>query len=168
MGSIVTGGLQSYGQLFEGNAQADAAKYNAYIQRQNAAIATTNQNIASQSGAEQASLSEQRTRATSGAIQANQGASGVDVNSGSAVDTRQSAAEIGELDALTIRSNATREAYGYENQAVSDTAQANLDTAEAKNDITASEIGATGTFIGAQDKAAANFLSFQMSGGFGG
>lgn len=168
MGTMVTGAVQAYGQILQANAQADASKYNAYIQKQNAAIATQNQNIASQSGEAQAGISEQKTRATSGAIQANQAASGVDVNSGSAVDARQSTAELGELDALTIRSNATREAYGYETQVVSDKANANLDEFEAKNDETAGYIQAAGTVLGSLDSAASNFAKFQMAGGFGG
>lgn len=40
-------------------------------------------------------------------------AGGVDVNSGNAVDVQADTARFGELDALTIRTNAAREAWGY-------------------------------------------------------
>lgn len=42
---------------------------------------------------------------------------GVDVNSGSAADVQASSAYLGELDAVTIRNNAAREAWGYKVQA---------------------------------------------------
>ena len=40
-------------------------------------------------------------------------ANGVDLSSGSPLDILGDTAMYGELDALTIRSNAEREAYGY-------------------------------------------------------
>lgn len=42
---------------------------------------------------------------------------GVDVNSGSALDVQADAAFLGELDALTIRTNAARDAQGFRDQA---------------------------------------------------
>lgn len=43
-------------------------------------------------------------------------AQGVDVNRGSAVDVQADAAYLGELDALTIRNNAAKEAWGFRTQ----------------------------------------------------
>lgn len=43
-----------------------------------------------------------------------QAASGVDINSGSAASVRSSTKMMGELDALTIKNNAWREAWGYQ------------------------------------------------------
>lgn len=54
-----------------------------------------------------------------GAIKAAEAAGNVDVNSGSAVDVQSSAAALGELNAITIRGNAAKEAYGYETQSTS-------------------------------------------------
>jgi hypothetical protein len=52
-----------------------------------------------------------------GKQRATMGASGVELTSGSFADVLQDTAMLGELDALTIRSNAQREAYGYQSQA---------------------------------------------------
>lgn len=170
--SLILGGLSAgvgaYGAYQTGQAEKASSLYNARISQQNAAIATQNMNIAGQAGAAQAGMSEQRTRATTGAIKANQAASGIDVNSGSAVAVQSSASELGELDALTIRSNATREAYGYEQQAHSLNAQSNLDKFEAANDSTAGAINATSTFLGGAGNAANEFAKYRMAGGFGG
>lgn len=44
-------------------------------------------------------------------------AQGVDVNRGSALDVQADAAYLGELDVLTIRNNAAKEAWGFRTQA---------------------------------------------------
>lgn len=58
---------------------------------------------------------------------ARQGATGAEVNTGSAALLQQDTAEMGELDALTIRSNARREAWGYRVGATNSRAQGELD-----------------------------------------
>lgn len=161
----VTGAVGAYEQ---GEAASRSAKFNAQVERQNAAISQQNAAIAGQAGSEQAWMTGQKTRSNVGSIKANQAASGIDVNSGSAVDVRSSASELGELDALTVRSNAAREAYGYQQQAASHTEQSNLDTFESKADSTAGAVNAAGTFLGGVGSASDNFLRYQLSGGFGG
>jgi hypothetical protein len=52
-----------------------------------------------------------------GARAAEMGASGVDVNSGSALDILSDNAAVAALDAKTIRHNAAQEAFGYHEQA---------------------------------------------------
>lgn len=60
----------------------------------------------------------QQVRGLIGRQRADIAASGVDVGFGSAVDVQADAAHLGELDALQIRQNARREAWGYKVQAV--------------------------------------------------
>lgn len=169
LASSAVGGLTgAYGAYQSGQAQANAAKYNAAVESQNAAISTTNAQIAGQAGAAQAGIQGQKNKATLGAITANQGASGIDLNSGSDIAVRSSARELGELDALSIRSNAARQAYGYENQAVSQQAQSTLSDFEAKNDQQAGQLNAASTFLGSAGSAASNFARYQLNGGFTG
>ena len=59
----------------------------------------------------------QQTEQTIGSQRTAFAAGGVDVNRGTAVDVQADAAYLGELDALTIRNNAVKEAYGYRVQA---------------------------------------------------
>lgn len=165
---LIGGGVSAYGAYQQGQAQAGAARYNADLEKQNATVSRENAAIAGQAGSEQGYQVGAKTRATVGNIKANQAASGVDVNSGSALDVRSSAAELGELDALTVRSNATREAYGYAQQARSHDAQSNLDLFEADNAETAGAIGAASTFLGSAGSAATNFAKYQLAGGFSG
>lgn len=141
-------GLSALSSLSAGRQASESAKYNAAIQSNNAQIATQNATFAGQEGAINASAAQQKTRADVGGIKAAQAANNIDVNSGSAVDVRSSAAELGELNAINIRSNAARQAYGYSTQASSDTAQAALDREQSKYDTEAGDIKAATTLIG--------------------
>ncbi|MNJ23108.1 hypothetical protein D3C77_174860 [compost metagenome] len=57
-----------------------------------------------------------RTNAAIGTQRTGFAANGVDVNTGSAAEIQDDTAALGELDALTIRNNAAREAWGYRTQ----------------------------------------------------
>lgn len=145
--------MSALGSIQQGKAAQASANYNAQVQQNNAAIATQNATLAGREGAANAEREQMKTRANVGAIKAAQGANGIDVNSGSAVDVRSGAAEAGLLNAITVRSNAAREAYGYQTQASSATGQAELDKAQGKNAAKAGYINAAGTFLGQTTKA---------------
>lgn len=164
--TAVSAVVGTVGAIRSANAQADAAKYNASIAQQNQQIAQQNATLAAQAGEQQAAVQEQKTRATIGAITAGQAASGVDINSGSAVDVRSSAAELGELNAITIRSNAAKEAYGYQTNATGFQNQATLDKSSAANASTAGEIGATSTLLGGFGSAASNYTKYLNQNSF--
>lgn len=93
-------------------------KYESAIDEQNAKLA----DLSAKDALERGQVEEQRqrmvTRQTIGATRAAQAAQGVDVATGSAVDVQASEAGLGELDALMIRNNAAREAYGYKVEAI--------------------------------------------------
>lgn len=141
------------GALGQGQAQAAAAKSNAVVARQHA-------QEAAREGEIKAEADSQKTRAQAAGILANQGASGVDVNSKSSVDVRSSAAELGELSAINIRANAAREAYGYQTEA-------NNFSSEAKNDRMASYIGAGSTLLGGLGNASTNYATYQQNASLG-
>lgn len=141
-------GAQALGSIAQGKQQAASDKYNAQVAENNAKIATQNATLAGQEGAANAAIEQQKTRATVGAIKSAQAANNVDVNTRSAVDVRSSAAELGELNAITIRSNAAKQAYGFQTQAASDTAQAQLDREQAKYAKEAGYVKAGTTVLG--------------------
>jgi hypothetical protein len=87
-------------------AQAQLAEFNASVadlQAKDAVLRGQDEENRFRAGVDQL-ISEQRVGFA---------ASNVDVGYGSAVDTQADAAFLGELDALTIRTNAGREAWGY-------------------------------------------------------
>ncbi len=158
--SLASSGIGAVGGLMSGLATSKADKYNAQVAQQNAQIAKQDATWAGQAGEAQASIEEGKTRAIVGKTLANQAASNIDVHVGSAPDVRTSEKAVGALNALTIRSNATREAYGFQTQAVGFENQAALDKSAAKN----AEIAGATTFLGGIGSGTANWLKFQSSG----
>lgn len=147
-------GIQAAGQIQQSRAQAASAGYNAKVALRNANIATQNAQFIGAQGEQNVAAEGQKTRATEGAITANQGASGEQVNTGSSVDVRESAAKVGMLNALNVRSQAARQAYGQQIQATSDTAQSQLLRSQQKSDITGGYLNAGATILGGAGKAA--------------
>lgn len=158
---LAGGAVSAYGQYESGQATSAAASYQAQVAANNAAIARQNAELSMQAGEQQAGISEMRTRANVGTTKAGQAASGVDVNSASSTNVRAGEAEIGQLDALTIRSNAAKQAYGYEVAATSDTAQSQLESMEASNAKTAGTLGALGTAIGSIGSVGMKYAGLQ-------
>jgi len=139
--------VSAFGTLQAGKAAAASGKYNNAVAANNAEIARRNAEFAGQKGEAAAARKQMETRAKVGGILASQGASGVNINSESAGDVRESATELGKLDALTIRSNAAREAYGYQTQGMNYDAEGALALAEGKNAQSASYLTAASTLL---------------------
>ncbi len=150
MGSYLTpqnmtalgGGLGAIGSIQQGVAASKADKYNAQVAQQNAALATQNAALEGAIGEANVGLAGLKTQQQVGAIKATQAGRGVDVNTGSAKAVQTSQAETGMLDAANIRSNAARQAYGFEVQATGFENDANLDKANAGKDMTAGVMNA--------------------------
>jgi hypothetical protein len=68
-----------------------------------------------------------------GSQRAAMAAQGIEIDSGSAMDVQSDTAMLGELDAMKIKTNAYREAYGYKVEAMNNTMQGELAASAAKN-----------------------------------
>lgn len=144
---IAGSAVNAYGQLQTARAQSDLYNFNAQVSEQNALIAEQKGRWAAETGNQDVAASQMKTAAKVGSIKANQGASGVEIGTGSNADVITSTKEIGALDALTIRSNAARQAYGYTTEAYSDRTQEQLDKMAADNSTKAGYIGAGTTLL---------------------
>lgn len=145
--SLVGTGISGIGAIQQGRAGAESAKYNASVAMANQQIAEQNSTHAQQAGDEQVAEQQDKTRAEVGQLTSNAAASGLDVDSGSEANVLQSATEIGQLNALTIRANATQQAYGYNNQATSYGSEAQIDKSTAGNDTTAGYLSSGSTVL---------------------
>lgn len=169
---LVTGlagaGTSAVGAITGGNAKAANAAYQSQVAANNAVVAQRDATLEIQSG-EVASFNQGlKTRAKIGSEKAAQGASGIDVNSGSAVDVRAGTSELGMLDALTLRSDASKRAYAKEVEGSNDTAQSQLLTSEASQDREAGVLGAAGTLLSGASSVGGNWAKFQtLYGGSG-
>ena len=145
-------------------AQADAANYQAQVARNNSILAQQQRDYSLQQGAIDESNQKLKTGQILAAEQAGFAASGVDTASGTPADVMESSAELGSMDALTIRNNATRTAYGYQVQADAATSQGQLFTAQAQNDLTAGNANMLASFIGGASSVADKWSKFKNVG----
>lgn len=154
--------IAAQGQVDTASANAQAAVFNEGVALNNAELLKENATRTGQAGVAQAGISEQQTRSQVAGIITNQAAAGVNVDSGSAVNVRNSASMEGMLNALTIRSNAAKQAYAYQTEAASQTATAGLDKAQAAYDISAGNKAAKGTILGGAANATSNFGNYLL------
>jgi hypothetical protein len=111
-------------------------------------------------------LEEQKrlqTASQQGAIRAAAGASGLDVNDGSPVRLAGDTAALGELDALTIRNNAARSAFGYRVKGMDYAAQAELDNMSSEDAARSGELGMWGSIIGGASSVSDKWLGWKMN-----
>lgn len=156
-------GLSSYEAVQSAQAQKASAQYQNQVAQSNQAIATQNANFSSASGEQQAAVQEQKTRAQIGSITAAQASSGVDINSTTDQDVRTSAGELGALDAQTIRSNAARQAYGYETQATNFENAGAADVSQGNNDLTAGYTNAGAGALNSAGSASMNYAKIMSN-----
>lgn len=89
---------------------------------------------------------------------------GVDVNVGSALDLQADTAAFGELDALTIRSNAEREALGFETQGADFQSEARIRSLEADSANKAASLGIATTALTTGGAVASKWFTFREKG----
>ncbi len=160
---VAGAGLSAYGTYESGQASGREADYRAAIARNNAQIAEQRAQSAEKAGLVRSQNQSLKGAAQLARVKAGQAASGVDVNTGSAVDVQASEREANVLDAETVLHNANLEAYGYRTQGKNYEAQANLDEAQGEQSRWAGTVGAAGSLL-----SNASSLGLKWSGGQGG
>jgi hypothetical protein len=135
------------GTIESGQATSNAATYQAQVAQNNAIIAEQNANYASEAGLASAVATSMKGAAASGKVKATQAASGIDVNTGSAVNVQASERETNVLSSETVLKNAELQACGYRAKATSEEAQAGLEKEDAEQATVGADIGATGNLL---------------------
>ena len=115
--SLIGAGVSYMGAQQQGAAARQAADYQAAVARNNAILAERQAQDSLQRGQIAEAQKRQETALLAGRQKAVMAGNGVDLTFGSAVDILGDTAALGEQDALTVRSNAEREALGYRQQA---------------------------------------------------
>ncbi len=152
--------LGAAGQMQSASATAAANKYNAQVANMNAQISERRAKDAIERGAVEEQKKRAEVQQVLGKQQAAMAANGVDVTFGSPLDTITDSAVLGEMDALTIRTNAYREAYDYRVDAANKRASATLSNMNASAATTGGYLGAAGTILGGAGKA---YQSYQQN-----
>ena len=144
---LIGAGVGAAGTVLGGIAQGNAASYQAQVAQNNATIEQNNAKYAVQAGQARAQATSLKNAAAGGAVKAAQAASGIDVNTGSAVDVQKTQRELGQLDTETVLNNSELQAYGYRSAATSYSATAGLEETEAAQAPIGAAIGATGNLL---------------------
>lgn len=145
--TAMSGASQYIGARNAGAAARASGDYSSAVFGVNADIADAQAEDAIARGAEAEQRSRADTRGTIGAQRVAFAAQGIDIASGSAADVQGDTAYLGELDALTIRNNAKREAWGYTVEAMNYRAQGRLARLGGRNSQRAANMQATSTLL---------------------
>lgn len=111
--AIAAMGLTAASGVYTASAQRAAGRYEQQVAERNATIAEQQAEQAKQIGNIDEERQLRRVRAALGSQRAALAANGLDINSGSALDLQAETAGFGAADALNLRSNALREAWGF-------------------------------------------------------
>lgn len=165
MGASLGGGLLSaFGQFTSGQHQQQMYDYQAQVAKINANIDQQNSEYALLQGGQQQVSYGLKAGQQFGAIRTAQGASGLDVNSGSAGDVQSSQRFLTRMDLAQIGANAGKTAYDYTVKGTMDTNQATLDTIAGKNAMTAGEIGAASSILGSVGSVSSKWMQGNTAG----
>lgn len=161
--SAVGAGVQAYSAYSAGRAQQQQANYQAAVARNNAIIAKQYADAERVRGQRLEDVKRLDTAQTLSKARVAAAAGNIDVNSGSALRVQEDVAMLGESDALTIRSNAARAAYGYEVQGMNYSAQAELDNRRGNEAARAGQLNAFASLIGGASSVASRWDSFRTT-----
>jgi hypothetical protein len=161
---VIGTGVAAVGAEQSSAATQKAEQYQAQVATNNSIIASQSAEAATQAGQAQATTQSLRARAALGAVTTNIAASGVDVNTGSAAEARESQRELGELDTLTTVQNAALQAYGYRTQQTGFQAQSGLNIATGQNAAVAGNISAATGLLGGASSLGLKWTQLQNAG----
>jgi hypothetical protein len=119
--AVAVAGVQAVNQYSSSRREAAAmraqAEYNRKISEINESYTMAKSDDAIRRGEQEVESHRSKVRQLVGSQKAALAASGVDISSGSAAQIVDQSERLGELDAITLKNNAWREAYGYKVEA---------------------------------------------------
>jgi len=137
-------------------AAQSAARAQAAAEEQNARISDEQAKDAIRRGGYEELKHRRQMSILQGSQRAALAASGVSVDSGSALDIQEAGIREGEQDASVIRINAAREAWGYQVQAVNHRNAASAARASGQNAMFSAGIGAATSLLGVTTPSVGN------------
>lgn len=166
--SLVGGLLGAFGANQSAKAQSQMYAYQAQVAKINSQIDKQNADYALAVGESQATQYGLKSAQQQAQIRAAQGASGVAVNSGSAADVQRSQRQISQMDLATIRQNAAKTAYDYNVKSVQDINQAGLYGLASTDAKRAGTLNVMSSLIGTAGSVSSKWLQGNTIGLFGG
>lgn len=164
--SVLSAVVGAVGAQQQGKAAQAEADYRAAIDRNNAIRAGYAADDAIARGKEAEKQERLRGRLLVGRMRASLAGSGQVIDEGSAGNLVIDQAGTNEQNALNVRANAAREAYGYRSQAANFESSASLSTLSGRNARSAGNLAAAGTLLSGAGKVATKWYEFDEAGAF--
>lgn len=158
--SIVGTVGSTLGAVNQAQGQQNAYNYQAQVNRNNALQAKYQADDAIERGKEEERKKREQTRQLIGRQRSIFGAAGLQVDSGTPLLVQEDTAEVGELDSLTVRNNAEREAHALRFRAENFEAAAKMNSFAADS-INPTLAGAT-TLLGGVGDIASKYAKFKF------
>jgi hypothetical protein len=149
------------GQHQQAGAVLSQGRYHQRLAEWNANLAERQAADAVARGAKAEQRHRQGVKGLVGAQRAALAAQGIEINDGSALDVQADTVQLGELDALTLRNNAAREAWGYKAQASDERQRGIMAGLASRNEAAGLRTAAFGTLL----TGAANVYGMSRGGG---
>ena len=154
-------GASFIGQIRAGQAAQAQANFQAQIARNNQIIAQRNADDARDRGKIAADLQRQKNAQLRAKQKTTLAANNVLIGQDAALQLEEDTAAIGELDALTIQSNAEREALGFEAQGAGFGAEASLQGLVGDNARSSSFLKAGSSLLSGTAAVADKWVAFK-------
>lgn len=165
-GSIGSGLMGAMGASKKADAESAAYEYKAQVAQNNSIIAQRNAEQANAAGRIAAQTNDLKTKNLVSTQLVAQASSGLDVGSGSAVNVRQSAADLGHLDTLTILNNAAKNAAGFKAQGMNFQAEGQLNKQAGAFAQEAGDINIMTSLLGGATGVADKWAGYSAKGVF--
>lgn len=159
--SIIGTGVSMYGASQQADAQQKAANYQAQVARNNAQVASQNAQAVQDQAAVKAKQDLRVSTMRASAQRAALGASGVALDSGSAMDVTAATAGAGMQTAQNDTYQGQLSARSYLAQASNYDATAGLDTIAGQNAGSAGQIAMASSFLGGASQVSSKWSSWQ-------
>lgn len=163
-GAVGTG-VGAVSNVIQGLGQQQQYNYLAQVASNNAAITRANAQATASAGTVTESYEKARTTAAVAQQKVGQAASGVDVNVGSPVASREATQTVGNLDAAMIHYNTARSVYGLESEAGQYDAQAGLDKLAGRNSVLSGIAKAGTTVLGGAQSLSGKWAQYRTAFG---
>jgi hypothetical protein len=164
--SAASGIMGAFGADKKADAEQQADFYKAQVAKNNAIIAERNAAAATEAGGVAGQVNDLKTKNLVGQQLVTQAANGLDVNSGTNVAVRQSTADLGHLDTLTIIQNAAKQAAGFRAQGTNFTAESDLQISAGNYAREAGDINIATSLLGGATGVADKWAGYKSKGIF--
>lgn len=162
--TVASAALTGVGMVQQANQTAAQARYQSAVAKNNAAIAEMYAKDAEARGRVEELNVRNATKRLKGRQRAVMAANGVLLDGGTPADILADTAALGEVDALTVRNNAAREALGYRTQGMNFQAEARLQRLRASNASGTIPFAVGGAVLDGISSVASKWYSFKNTG----